>query len=87
MTIEEAWEPAAYGRGPVGPQGAVMGLTENQRVEAIRALALAVLDSEHSGQSDALGRCEGGCNCTTWADGDRCRRYTATLRRIQELGR
>lgn len=46
--------------------------------ENIRAAMLAVLDAEHK-----RGGYPQGCNCITWEDGDRCRRYKTMRRRIE----
>jgi hypothetical protein len=45
--IEEAWGPAAYGERqvPNAPEGVVEGLSEEERVDAARALALASLEA------------------------------------------
>lgn len=48
---------------------------------AARAYGLAVLDAAHS--HPGLYR----CNCTTWAEGDRCREYRTDLARIRALGK
>ena len=46
-----------------------------------RILALAVLDGAHS--HEGLYR----CNCTTWAEGDRCREYRTDRAKILALGK
>ena len=45
------------------------------------AYAMAVLDGAHS--HEGLYR----CNCTTWAEGDRCREYRADRAKILALGK
>lgn len=81
LSIEEAWEDhdeallcVQRGQACHPPDEAW-----KDAEDAARALALAVLDDEHS----TLRR----CNCITWAEGDRCRDYKASRARIEALGK
>ena len=53
----------------------------NAEKDAARALAQAALDGAHS--HEGLYR----CNCTTWAEGDRCREYKIDRTKIEALGK
>ncbi len=78
VSIEEAWE-ALEDELLHAPdaQGTAIGAED-----AARALALAVLDREHSEYRYPVG-----CSCITWADGDRCRGYREGRTRIECLGK